>query len=98
MKTSPLTEFSKEEVGVSCSDKAIILSKNTLVISSVVFPELARVQAKAEFDLEIQKIEYQRNTNVIDLAEFRLKKGSGTKIDKSLDLIFLVKLFFMLIS
>ena len=66
MKTSLLMEPSKEEVGVSCSDKAIHLSKNTPVISSVVSAEPARVQAKVEIDLEIKKIEYQGNTNIID--------------------------------
>ena len=54
--------------------------------------------AKVEFDLEVQKIEYQRKTNIIDLAEFKLKEGSRTKIDKSLDLTFLIKIFFMLTS
>ena len=71
---------------------------NTPVISSVVSPELARVQAKVEFDLEVQKIEYQGNTNIIDSAEFKLKEGSRTKLLKSLDLTFLVKIFCMLIS
>ena len=66
------------------------MSKKTPVISSVVSAEPARVQAKAEFDLELQKIEYQGNTDVIDLAEFRLKEGSGTKIDKSLNQTFLM--------
>ena len=65
-------ESSKEEVGVNCSEKAIILSKNTP--SSVVSTE----PAKAEFDLVIQKIKYQGNTNVIDLPESRLKEGTGT--------------------
>ena len=93
MKTSSLMESSKEEVGVSCSDKAIILSMNTPVISSVVSPELARVQAKVEFDLEIKKIENQGNTNIIDLAEFRFKEGLRTKIDKSLDITALLDEF-----
>ena len=56
------------------------------------------MQAKVEFDLEVQKIEYQGNTNIIDLAEFKLKEGSRTKIAKSLDLTFLIKIFFMLTS
>ena len=56
------------------------MSKKTPVISSVVSAEPARVQAKAEFDLEIQNI---------DLAEFKFIEGSRTKIDKSLDLTFL---------
>ena len=64
MKTSPLMEPSIEEVGVSCSDKAINLSENTSVLSSVVSAEPARVQANVEFDLEVQKIEYQGNNNI----------------------------------
>ena len=84
MKTSPPVESSKEEVGVSCSDKVMILSKNIPVISSVVSTERARVQAKAEFDLEMQKI---------NLAEFKLKEGSENKIDKSLDLTSLITEF-----
>ena len=64
MKTSPLTEHSKEEAGVSCSDKAINLSENTSVLSSVVSAEPAREQANVEFDLEVQKIEYQGNNNI----------------------------------
>ena len=97
-KTSSLLEPNKEEVVVSCSDKAMNLSENTYIISSIVSTELARVQAKVEFDLELQKIEYQGNTNIIDSAEFKLKEGSRTKLVKSLDLTFLVKLFCMLIS
>ena len=56
------------------------------------------MQAKVEFDLEVQKIEYQGNTNIIDLAEFKLNEGSRTKIYKSLDLTFLIKILFMLTS
>ena len=97
-KTSSLLEPNKEEVVVSCSDKAMNLSENTYIISSIVSTELARVQAKVEFDLELQKIEYQGNTNIIDSAEFKLKEGSRTKLVKSLDLTFLIKLFCMLIS
>ena len=63
MKTSPLIKLSKEENGVSCYDKDINVSKNTPVISSIASAELARVQTKVEFDLEVQKIEYQGNTN-----------------------------------
>ena len=98
MKTSPLTGPSKDKVSVGCSDKAINLPENTSVISSVVWAELARVQAKLEFDLEVQKIEYQGNTNTLDSAGFKLKEGSRTKLLKSLDLTFLVKIFCMLIS
>ena len=56
------------------------------------------MQAKVELGLEVQKIENQGNTNIKDSAEFKLKEGSRTKLVKSLDIIFLVKLFFMLIS
>ena len=66
---------------------------NTPVISSVVSTGPARVQAKVEFDLEIQKIEYQGNTIIIYLAEFKLKEGSGTKINKSLHLTSLIDEF-----
>ena len=79
-------EPSKEEVGVSLSDKAINLSKNTPVISSNAYAELARVQTKVEVDLEVQKIEYLGNTNIIDLAEFKLKEGLRVKLVKSLNL------------
>ena len=48
---------SKDKVSIGCSDKAIKLSKNTSVTSSVVSTEPARVQAKLEFNLEVQKIE-----------------------------------------
>ena len=41
-----------ETTGLSCRDKAENISNNNPVISSVVFAEPARVQAKAEFDLE----------------------------------------------
>ena len=86
-------EPSKEEVGVSLSDKAINLSKNTPVTFSVVSTEPAKLQAKVEFDLEIQKIVYKGNTNIIDLAEFKLNEGSGIKIYKSLDLTSLINEF-----
>ena len=90
MKTSLLIELSKEEVGVSFSDKAINSSKNTPVIPSVASTEKARVQAKVEFDLEVQKIDYQGNTNSIDLAEFKLKEISRNKLVKSLNLTTLI--------
>ena len=48
------------------------------------------MQAKVEFDLEVQKIKYQGNTNITDLAELKLKEGSRTQIDESLDLISLI--------
>ena len=54
------------EVGVGCSDKVIILSKNIPIVSSIVSAELARVQAKAEFDQEMQNK---------DLAGFKFKEG-----------------------
>ena len=47
---------------------------NAPVSSFIVSTEPARVQAKAEFDLEIQNI---------NLAEFKLKEGLKTKVDKS---------------
>ena len=53
------------------------------------------MQAKAKFDLKLQKIDYLGNTYLIVLSEFRLKEGSKTNIDKSLDLTFLIKVFFM---
>ena len=98
MKISPLIRPRKKEVSVKCSHKAINLTENNSLLSSVVSAEPARVQAKVEFDLDVQKIEYQGNTNFIYLAEFKLKEGSRTKIAKSLDLTFLIKLFWMIIS
>ena len=122
IKSYPIVEPSKEEIDVSCSDKAVNLSKNTIVISSAASAEPARVQTTVKFDLKIQKINYLGNTNVIDLTEFRpkegsrtkklakssnltslinevkIKKGSKTKIDKSLDLTFLIKVLFMFTS
>ena len=79
IKSYPIVEPSKEEIDVSCSDKAVNLSKNTIVISSAASAEPARVQTTVKFDLKIQKINYLRNTNVIDLTEFRPKEGSRTK-------------------
>ena len=43
MKTSPLMGPSKDKVSISCSDKAIHLSENISVTSSVVSTELARI-------------------------------------------------------
>ena len=63
------------------------------------------MQAKLEFDLEEQKMEYQWNTNIVDSAglklrvdNYLLKEGSRTKLFKSLHQTFLIKLFCMLIS
>ena len=63
------------------------------------------MQAKLEFDLEEQKMEYQWNTNIVDSAglklrvdNYLLKEGSRTKLFKSLNQTFLIKLFCMLIS
>ena len=65
------------------------------------------MQAKLEFDLEAQaqKMKYQWNINIIDsdgwklrMDNYLLREGSRTKLFKSLNLIFLVKLFYMLIS
>ena len=53
------------------------------------------MQAKVKFDFTVQMIDYLGNTNLIVLSEFRLKEGSKTNIDKSLDLTFLIKVFFM---
>ena len=53
------------------------------------------MQAKVKFDFTVQMIDYLGNTYLIVLSEFRLKEGSKTNIDKSLDLTFLIKVFFM---
>ena len=71
------------EVGVSCSDKVIILSKNIPIVSSIVSAELARVTVKTEVDLEIKNIE---------LSKLRFRQGSETKIDKFQNLL---KIFFL---
>ena len=105
MKTSPLMGPSKDEVSIGCSNKAINLSKNITVNSFVVSAEPARVQAKLEFDLEVQKLEYQWNTNIIDSAglklrvdNYLLKEGPSSKLFKSLNQLFIMKLFCKLIS
>ena len=83
-------EPSKEEIVVSCSNKTVNLSKNTIVISSAASAEQARVQAKVKFDLKIQKITYLGNINAIDITEFRTKEGSRTKLAKSSNLTSLI--------
>ena len=50
------------------------------------------MQAKVKFDFkvqEVQEIDYLY-INVIDLAEFRLREGSWTKLAKSLNLTALI--------
>ena len=104
MKTSLLMGPSKDRFSVDCSDKAN-LSEQVSVTFSVISAEMARVQAKLEFDLEVQEMEYHGNIKIIDPAGLKLKvdnnllrKGSRIKLFKSLNLIFLTKLFYMLIS
>ena len=48
---------SKDRISVNCSDKAMNLSKQVSATSSIFSAEMARVEAKLEFDLEAQKIE-----------------------------------------
>ena len=58
------------------------------------------MHAKVEFDLELQKIEYQGRFKFLDLTslidEFEFKEGSRTKLVKALDLTFLIKIFLCL--
>ena len=84
MKTSPLLESSREKIGLSCRDDTVILSNFSPEISSVISAESARVQAKAKFDIEIKNI---------NLAEFRIREGSETKVGKSPNLTALVTEF-----
>ena len=49
---------SKDRISVNCSDKAMNLSEQVSATSSVFSAEMARVEAKLEFDLEVQKTEY----------------------------------------
>ena len=109
MKTSPLLESSRENIGPSCRDDNLILSNYNLVISSIISTEPARLQAKVNFALKIKNIDQAEfrirkvSENKIDKSpnlkvlttEFKFKGGLRTKIDKSLDLKFL-KIFFEL--
>ena len=111
MKTSSLIGSSKDRSNIDCSDKARNLSEQ---VSSIVSTEMSRVQAKLEFDCEEQEINYYIVLMVwlftgvfyiIDSFELKLrvdsyllKEGSRTKLYKFSNLIFLIKLFFMLIS
>ena len=62
------------------------------------------MQAKLEFDLEAQaqKMKYQWNINIIDsdgwklrMDNYLLREGSRTKLFKSLNLTFLMKLLYV---
>ena len=111
MITSSLMGFSKDRISVDCS---INLSEQVSITPSVASTEMARVQAKLEFDLEVQKIKYYivhmvwLLTGVCYITDsaglklrvdnYLLKEGSRTKLFRSLNIIFLIKLFYVLIS
>ena len=98
MKNSSLMESSKERISVNFSDMALNVSEQVSVTPSVVFAEMASVQAKLEFDLEVQKLKHYITSMVwlltgvcfiIDSAELKLrvdnyllKEGSRTKLFK----------------
>ena len=114
MKTSSFIGSSKDMISIDSSDKAINLTEQISVTPSVVSAEMARVQAKLEFDLEVQEMKYYivlmvwlltRVCYVIGstglklrVDNYLLKEGSRTKLFKLSNLIFLIKLFYMLIS